>query len=191
MSSNPAAPRSSLSQSIKASRVELLSIIDPYMHATLSTFSSPIRNLLIFGSAHLFEKQAQGFHWIYWRSCKEGVGIQRRIEACFMVMDFRALLLVLAATVVAFSASPAVFVDDSRSLGSFEVPAIFAFGASLADAATNNFLPQATARADFPPYGKTFFKKPTGRFTNGRNAVDFVGKLSSNQLHALRLVPHL
>lgn len=89
-------------------------------------------------------------------------------------MDFRTLL-VLA--VVMFSAIPAVFVD-ARSHRRFDVPAYFAFGDSLADVGTNNFLPQATApRADFPPYGKTFFKKPTGRFTNGRNAIDFAGTL--------------
>lgn len=64
-----------------------------------------------------------------------------------------------------------------------DVPAYFAFGDSLADVGTNNFLPQATARADFQPYGKTFFKKPTGRFTNGRNVVDFIGKPQAGFTH--------
>lgn len=84
-------------------------------------------------------------------------------------------MLVLAAVMI--SALPTALVDATRSHRRFDVPAYFAFGDSLADVGTNNFLPQATARADFEPYGKTFFKKPTGRFTNGRNAIDFAGKL--------------
>ena len=55
------------------------------------------------------------------------------------------------------------------------VPAMFIFGDSLADAGTNNFIANTTAKANFPPYGETFFHHPTGRFTNGRTAFDFIG----------------
>jgi hypothetical protein len=58
----------------------------------------------------------------------------------------------------------------------FDVPAYFVFGDSLADVGTNNYLPHPVFRANFPPYGETYFHKPTGRFTNGRNIVDFLGK---------------
>lgn len=54
------------------------------------------------------------------------------------------------------------------------VPAMFIFGDSLADAGTNNFIPHCAARANFPPYGVSFFARPTGRFTNGRTAFDFI-----------------
>lgn len=72
-----------------------------------------------------------------------------------------------------------ISVDASREHKELHVPAIFVFGDSLADAGTNTFIPQVTVRADFPPYGKTFFWKPTGRFTNGRTIVDFICELRS------------
>ena len=56
-----------------------------------------------------------------------------------------------------------------------DAPALFMFGDSLADAGNNNFIPKCAAHADFPPYGMSFFHHPTGRFTNGRTAFDFVG----------------
>lgn len=86
-------------------------------------------------------------------------------------MGFRSVLLV-----VMFCALATGFVDASRLHKRFDVPAVFALGDSLADAGNNNYLPLAP-KANFVPYGKTFFKKPTGRFANGRNAIDFVGTL--------------
>jgi len=55
------------------------------------------------------------------------------------------------------------------------VPALFVFGDSAVDAGTNNYIPNSSARADFPPYGRTFFHCPTGRFTDGRTVFDFIG----------------
>jgi hypothetical protein len=99
-------------------------------------------------------------------------------------MDFRTVLVMAAVLLLAAPAQlEATRLPHRRR---FDVPGVFAFGDSLADVGTNNFLPQATAKANFPPYGKTFFHKPTGRFTNGRNVVDFIGKLlSANNLHCL------
>jgi len=54
------------------------------------------------------------------------------------------------------------------------VPAMFIFGDSLADAGNNNFIANTTSKANFPPYGETFFHRPTGRFTNGRTTSDFI-----------------
>ena len=55
------------------------------------------------------------------------------------------------------------------------VPALFIFGDSAADAGTNNYIPNSRARVDFPPYGRTFFHHPTGRFTDGQIVFDFIG----------------
>ncbi|KAF4404492.1 hypothetical protein G4B88_005878 [Cannabis sativa] len=53
---------------------------------------------------------------------------------------------------------------------------IFSFGDSLLDAGNNHFNKNCSSQADFPPYGSTFFHRPTGRFTNGRTVVDFISE---------------
>ena len=52
--------------------------------------------------------------------------------------------------------------------------ALFAFGDSLFDPGNNNYI-NTIAQANFPPYGETFFKYPTGRFSDGRLIPDFIG----------------
>uniref|UniRef100_A0A0D6QRY5 SGNH hydrolase-type esterase domain-containing protein n=1 Tax=Araucaria cunninghamii TaxID=56994 RepID=A0A0D6QRY5_ARACU len=53
--------------------------------------------------------------------------------------------------------------------------ALFVFGDSLADAGNNNYLNTSiVARANFPPYGKSFFGTATGRFSDGRTVFDFL-----------------
>ncbi|CAI0379738.1 unnamed protein product [Linum tenue] len=59
------------------------------------------------------------------------------------------------------------------------VPAVYVFGDSLVDVGNNNHLPVSLAKADFPHNGMDFpTNKPTGRFSNGKNAADWLGKLS-------------
>lgn len=74
-----------------------------------------------------------------------------------------ALVLVAAAT---FSAPVAA--------GS--VPAIYVLGDSLADVGNNNHL-VTLLRADFAHNGIDYpGQKATGRFSNGKNSVDFLGE---------------
>ncbi|GLJ34045.1 hypothetical protein SUGI_0684670 [Cryptomeria japonica] len=54
------------------------------------------------------------------------------------------------------------------------VPAMFVLGDSLGDAGTNNYIPNCRLRANFKPYGVSYFHYPTGRFTDGRTTFDFV-----------------
>ncbi|KAJ9179461.1 hypothetical protein P3X46_011248 [Hevea brasiliensis] len=54
--------------------------------------------------------------------------------------------------------------------------ALFIFGDSLFDAGNNNYLKNASLRADVWPYGETFFKYPTGRFSDGRLIPDFIAE---------------
>ncbi|KAK7300057.1 hypothetical protein RJT34_10889 [Clitoria ternatea] len=57
------------------------------------------------------------------------------------------------------------------------VPAVYVFGDSLVDVGNNNFLPLSIAKANHPHYGIDFpTHKPTGRFSNGKNAADFIGE---------------
>ncbi|KAL0442677.1 UNVERIFIED_CONTAM: GDSL esterase/lipase [Sesamum latifolium] len=55
---------------------------------------------------------------------------------------------------------------------------IISFGDSLAD--TGNFLllspPNNQPLCGRPPYGRTFFRRPTGRFSDGRLVVDFIAE---------------
>lgn len=63
------------------------------------------------------------------------------------------------------------------------VPALYVFGDSTVDCGTNNYINTTQAfRGNFPPYGKDFFKNPTGRFSNGRVIVDFIVEYAGKPL---------
>lgn len=63
----------------------------------------------------------------------------------------------------------AMLVSSSESKCEFE--AIFNFGDSNSD--TGGFW--AAFPAQGPPYGMTYFKKPSGRASDGRLIIDFLG----------------
>ncbi|KAI4332318.1 hypothetical protein L6164_017240 [Bauhinia variegata] len=54
-----------------------------------------------------------------------------------------------------------------------QVPCLFIFGDSQADSGNNNYLP-VTSKVNFPPYGVDFSKGVTGRYTNGKLAIDIL-----------------
>ncbi|KAK9268951.1 hypothetical protein L1049_000717 [Liquidambar formosana] len=57
------------------------------------------------------------------------------------------------------------------------VPAVYVFGDSLVDVGNNNYLKISLAKADFPHNGVDFpGAKATGRFSNGKNAADFIAE---------------
>lgn len=59
------------------------------------------------------------------------------------------------------------------AIGDPIVPALIIFGDSIVDVGNNNNLP-TTIKANFPPYGRDFVtRRPTGRFSNGKLAIDF------------------
>ncbi|XP_024029840.1 GDSL esterase/lipase 1 [Morus notabilis] len=64
-------------------------------------------------------------------------------------------------------------VDPTKCYDHIDHPtSLFIFGDSLFDSGNNNYI-NTTARANFYPYGETFFKHPTGRFSDGRLIPDF------------------
>ncbi|MQL91782.1 hypothetical protein Taro_024393 [Colocasia esculenta] len=66
---------------------------------------------------------------------------------------------------------------ERRGGGPREVPAVFVFGDSVIDVGNNQYLPNSTAKANFPPNGIDFpGGKPTGRFSNGFNIADYVAQ---------------
>ncbi|CAI0560725.1 unnamed protein product [Linum tenue] len=56
-----------------------------------------------------------------------------------------------------------------------QVPCFFIFGDSLNDCGNNNDA-DTKAKANYKPYGIDYPDGPTGRFTNGRTAVDFLAE---------------
>ena len=57
------------------------------------------------------------------------------------------------------------------------VPALCIFGDSVVDVGNNNNL-LTLIKADFLPYGRDYITHaPTGRFCNGKLAIDFIGNL--------------
>ncbi|GKU92775.1 hypothetical protein SLEP1_g6458 [Rubroshorea leprosula] len=56
--------------------------------------------------------------------------------------------------------------------GEDHVP-LFIFGDSYLDSGNNNYF-NTTAKANFYPYGETFFNYSTGRYSDGRLISDFV-----------------
>ena len=70
-----------------------------------------------------------------------------------------------------FSALFIIHLADGEGL----FPALFIFGDSVVDTGNNNNLP-TLVKANFAPYGRDFDDHmPTGRFSNGKLAIDFLG----------------
>ena len=55
------------------------------------------------------------------------------------------------------------------------IKGMFVFGSSLVDNGNNNVLENSRAKANYLPYGMDFPLGPSGRFTNGKNVIDFLG----------------
>ncbi|XP_038681360.1 GDSL esterase/lipase 5-like [Tripterygium wilfordii] len=79
----------------------------------------------------------------------------------------------------------------SEDMEKQQVP-LFVFGDSLFDAGNNNYINTTTLyQANFPPYGETYFKLPTGRFCNGRLISDFIAQYANLPLIPPFLQPGL
>ncbi|XP_021655915.2 GDSL esterase/lipase At5g45670-like [Hevea brasiliensis] len=66
--------------------------------------------------------------------------------------------------------------------GEPQVPCFFIFGDSLADPGNNNMLPTG-AKTNYPPYGVDYPQGATGRFSNGKYAVDVLAEKLSFDHH--------
>ncbi|KAL9234967.1 hypothetical protein vseg_009775 [Gypsophila vaccaria] len=81
------------------------------------------------------------------------------------------------------------YVKAQNSAGSSR--AFFVFGDSLVDNGNNNYL-ATTARADSPPYGIDYpNRRPTGRFSNGRNIPDIISEILGTEPTLPYLSPEL
>ena len=66
--------------------------------------------------------------------------------------------------------------ETVRDRKNSSIKGMFVFGSSLVDNGNNKFL-KTLAKADYLPYGMDFPLGPTGRYTNGENIIDILGKL--------------
>eukprot|EP01018_Ginkgo_biloba_P013938 Gb_05395 [translate_table: standard] len=93
----------------------------------------------------------------------------------FANMSINKAVLIVYCVVIICSGPDLILAKSSIPHQRSHVPALFVFGDSLGDAGNNNYI-NTSARANFPPYGETFFRRPTGRFTNGRTTFDFIAQ---------------
>ncbi|KAG4923906.1 hypothetical protein GYH30_049488 [Glycine max] len=69
------------------------------------------------------------------------------------------------------------FIFSFGFLEAQKAPAVYVFGDSLVDIGNNNYLSLSIEKAILPHYGIDFpTKKPTGRFSNGKNAADLIAE---------------
>lgn len=76
-----------------------------------------------------------------------------------------------------------VYNAEGRSIG------LFVFGDSFYDTGNSKYLATANMHADIPPYGESYFKKPTGRFCDGRLIPDFIAQYAKLPLPTPFLQP--
>lgn len=67
-----------------------------------------------------------------------------------------------------------VIISMNGVVGLPQFQAMFVFGDSLVDDGNNNFL-NSLAKSNYVPYGVDFERGPSGRFSNGKTIIDFLG----------------
>ncbi|XP_059456462.1 GDSL esterase/lipase 1-like isoform X2 [Corylus avellana] len=76
-----------------------------------------------------------------------------------------------------FPISNSVQLDGGKLCLPEKQTSLFIFGDSIFDAGNNNYINVTNGfQANFEPYGETFFKYPTGRFSDGRLISDFIAE---------------
>ncbi|GJS91600.1 GDSL esterase/lipase-like protein [Tanacetum coccineum] len=81
--------------------------------------------------------------------------------------------------------------DLKVPLSTAEIPSVIVFGDSSVDAGDNNFV-DTIVKSNFQPYGRDFYdRRPTGRFSNGQIATDFISEaLGIRSIIPAYLDPH-
>lgn len=79
--------------------------------------------------------------------------------------------------IVLVSFTSITYLSEAQDTSPRKVTAMYVFGDSLVDVGNNNHLELSLAKANFPHNGVDYpTGKATGRFSNGKNAADFIGK---------------
>ena len=103
-------------------------------------------------------------------------GGKKMAASCNERLQLASYTIGMVLTMFSVSGSTVAGVGSGQSAAAAapQVPAMFAFGDSLIDVGNNNFL-SSFAKANYFPYGIDFKGGPSGRFTNGRTAVEMLG----------------
>jgi len=80
--------------------------------------------------------------------------------------------------VVSISNGNEIFVRDETYANSLPYEAIFNFGDSISDTGNAAAAFSDKHMPDNSPYGSTYFKHPSGRLSNGRLIIDFIGNFT-------------
>lgn len=108
----------------------------------------------------------------------------------FSSLPVKPVLVSFIIGLISVTVGPFSYTKTITSKQGYSVPALFVFGDSLADPGNNNHL-MSLAKANHPPYGRQFdTHTATGRFTNGRTAMDFLGEWTSENGHFVRFDVH-
>lgn len=87
-------------------------------------------------------------------------------------------VLTIAIAIISLSFATCCYAASGSPLNT-PTSALFIFGDSTVDPGNNNYINTTSEnRADYKPYGQNgFLGGPTGRFSDGRVIVDFIGTL--------------
>ncbi|XP_061361912.1 GDSL esterase/lipase 5-like [Gastrolobium bilobum] len=89
-----------------------------------------------------------------------------RVSVCMLVLYLSSFILNIGHSL-----------SQSKTFLQKKHTALFILGESLFDAGNNDYINSTTFfQANYPPYGETFFKYPTGRFSDGRIIPDFIAE---------------
>lgn len=94
-----------------------------------------------------------------------------------MDCSFVCITLIQFIASMSFSKSQSLINETNTSTTTTTTKAFFIFGDSSVDSGNNNYINTIPEnKADYKPYGQNgFFQEPTGRFSDGRVIVDFIG----------------
>lgn len=112
--------------------------------------------------------------------CNVNILLKKLIEPAVMARpsSLSTYLFTIVIFLVVILISTTCEADESKLPKKKNAANLFIFGDSILDAGNNNYINTTTLdQANFWPYGETFFKYPTGRFSDGRLVSDFISEI--------------
>lgn len=103
------------------------------------------------------------------------------IRRGLFLLDLAAICVITSLNVAATSYDSNIIPAKAQNI----VP-LFVFGDSIFDPGNNNYI-ETIGKANYFPYGETFFNRSTGRFSDGRIIPDFIGMSILLFLHFFRV----